>query len=245
MLAPGNSRVELLELLEPRQPLAIQISAARAVVEDHSADAAVILVPRLQTFEPAVCTAVVRTLLTRPSWTKVLLKAISRSDSSTGITPTLIDLADRTPLMKHTDVEIARLAQELFSQAAPRVRAQVIGKYMTALRLDGNASRGIKVFERECMACHRIENRGFNVGPDLTGSPSRDLATLLANILDPNANVPPSSVQYLVIDQDGRTYSGIIAAKTATSLTLRRGGGVRDTILRARIAEMTPIQDCL
>src|SRR5262249_36953701 len=64
-------------------------------------------------------------------------------------------------------------------------------------------------------------------------------AALLANILDPNASVQPDQVQYLVVDQDGRTYSGIIAAETATSLTLRRGDGAADTILRAQVAEMT------
>ena len=42
----------------------------------------------------------------------------------------------------------------------------------------------------------------------------------------------------MVVDQNGRTYSGIIAAETATSLTLRRGDGAEDTILRAQIAEM-------
>ncbi len=43
----------------------------------------------------------------------------------------------------------------------------------------------------------------------------------------------------MVVDQDGRTYSGIIAAETATSLTLRRGDGAEDTILRTQVAEMT------
>ena len=42
----------------------------------------------------------------------------------------------------------------------------------------------------------------------------------------------------MVVDQDGRTYSGIIAAETATSLTLRRGDGAEDTILRAQVAEI-------
>ena len=50
---------------------------------------------------------------------------------------------------------------------------------------------------------------------------------------------PPMLVQYVVIDQDGRTYSGLIAAETATSLGLRRRGGAEDIILRAPIAEMT------
>ena len=42
-----------------------------------------------------------------------------------------------------------------------------------------------------------------------------------------------------MIDQNGRTYAGIIASETATSLTLRHGGGAQDTILRGQIAEMT------
>ncbi len=239
MLAAAESRVQLLELLEPRQPLAVQIAAVRALVEVYSADVTAILLPRLRTFEPTVRTAAVRTLLTRASSTKALLLAISRNDPSTGIAPALIDLADRTPLVKHSDVEIARLAQILFAKAAPRPRAQVINDYVSALTVDGNATRGIRVFERECMACHRVGARGFDLGPDLTGSPSRDPAALLANILDPNANVAPNSVQYLVIDQNGRTYTGVIASETATSLTLRRGGGTQDTILRAQIAELT------
>ena len=232
MLAPAESRVQLLELLEPRQPLAVQVAAVRVLVESQSADVAAILVPRLRQFEPAVRNAAVRTLLTRSSWTMTLLQAMSHSDSPTGITSALINLADRAPLIKHSDAKIARLAQNLFADAAPRRRAQVISEYMVALRHDGNIPRGMKVFERECMVCHRVGDRGYNLGPDLTGSPSRDPATLLVNVLDPNANIPPSSVQYFVIDQDGRTYSGVIAAETATSLTLRRGGGAQDTILR-------------
>ena len=76
------------------------------------------------------------------------------------------------------------------------------------------------------------------MGPDLTGSPSRDAATLVANILDPNATVVPGEVQYVVIDQDGRSYTGMITGETATSLTLRGAGGAEETILRSRIAEL-------
>ena len=42
----------------------------------------------------------------------------------------------------------------------------------------------------------------------------------------------------MVVDQNGRTYSGIIASETATSLTLERGEGAQDTILRGQVAEL-------
>ena len=45
-------------------------------------------------------------------------------------------------------------------------------------------------------------------------------------------------VRYVVTTTDGRTFSGLIAAETATSLTLRRGEGAEDTLLRSRIEEV-------
>ena len=51
-------------------------------------------------------------------------------------------------------------------------------------------------------------------------------------ILDPNQYVPPNYVQYHVVDKSGRTYTGLIAAETATGITLRRESGAEDTVLR-------------
>src|SRR3712207_5629439 len=89
------------------------------------------------------------------------------------------------------------------------------------------------------MACHRINGEGFAVGPDLTTSATRDPAALLTHILDPNQYVLPNYVQYYVVDRSGRTFTGLIAAETATSVTLRREGGAEDTLLRGHIEEMT------
>jgi putative heme-binding domain-containing protein len=236
---PDESRAVLLDLLEPQQPQAVQLAVVRALSEGVSANLPEVLLRRLRGFEPAVRAAAVRTLLSRASWTKALLQAAGRNDPAAGISPVVIEPSDRAPLLKHRDPEIARLAQALFGQASSRTRAQVIAQYLAPTRPEGNATRGAKVFDRECKTCHQVGEQGFALGPDLTGSPSRDPAALLTNILDPNANVLPNYVQYLVIDRNGRMYSGLIDAETATSLTLRRGDGARETILRAQIAEIT------
>ena len=117
-LTPAESTKLLAELVEARQPVAVQIAAVRALIEDQGTDVAAVLLPRLQGFEPSVRATAIQTLLARASWTKVLLQAIARNDLSTGITPALIDLVDRAPLMKHRDAEIARLAQTVFSQVS-------------------------------------------------------------------------------------------------------------------------------
>lgn len=198
-----------------------------------------LLLDRLAQFEPAVRAAAVHTLLTRASWTKALLLAASRKSAPAGINATLIDPADRSALLKHRDPEIARLARSLFGQPMPGGRSQLVAAYTPVLRLKGNPTRGATIFERECKSCHKIGDRGSALGPDLTASPSGDSAALLANILDPNASVQPTYVQYVILDQSGRTYSGIVSAETATSLTLRRGEGAQETILRSQIAEMS------
>jgi putative membrane-bound dehydrogenase-like protein len=235
---PDTSCALLASLIEPRQPLSVQVAAVRALGETRGADVAALLLGRLRRFEPPVRAVAVRTLLGRSGWTKALLQAASGHGPS-GISPNLIDPADRAPLLKHRDPELVRLAQTAFGQTATQSRVQVIADYSTTLRTRGEAGRGAKVFERECKGCHKVGDRGFALGPDLTGSPSADPAALLANILDPNANVPPNYVQYLLQDQAGRSFSGIIAAETATSLTLRRSDGAEDIILRAGISEMT------
>jgi putative heme-binding domain-containing protein len=203
---------------------------------DRTADVAELLLPRLRALEPAARSAAIETLLSRADWTKALLRAVASRGSSEAIA-SAIEPAARGPLLKNRDPEIARLAEAAFGRPS-RSRAAVIAEYADSLRLKGDPTRGATVFERECKACHKIGDRGFPLGPDLAGSPSADPAALLANILDPNASVPPSFLQYTVVGNDGRSYSGIIAAETATSLTLRRGDGAEDNILRAQVAEV-------
>jgi putative membrane-bound dehydrogenase-like protein len=237
-IEPDRSRELLVTLLEARQPLAVQVAAVRALAECRGEDIAALLLVRLRGFEPAVRAAAVGTLLSRLEWTKVLLRAAGGGGTPPTINPALVEPAQRAPLLKHRDPQIAQLARAAFDQPVTQSRAQVIVSYKAALQTRGDPVLGAKIFERECKACHKVGDRGFALGPDLTGSPSSDPTTLLANILDPNANVRPDHIQYLVVDLAGRTSSGIVAAQTATSLTLRRADGAEDTILRVQIAEM-------
>ncbi len=237
-LDPDESRADLLERLAPQQPMSVQVAVVRTLAEGRSADLPEVLLPRLRTFEPAVRAATIRTLLTRADWTKALLRAI-QPGAAGGISPSLIEPSDRAPLVKHRDPEISRLAQAVFGRSTTGSRSPIIADYTSILRTKGDPGRGAKIFERECKTCHQIGKSGFALGPDLTGSPSADPAALLANILDPNASVLPTYIQYTMVNQNGRTYSGIIASQTATSLTLRRGDGAEDTILRAQVDEMT------
>jgi putative heme-binding domain-containing protein len=236
-LTPLGSREVLVEMLEPNQPEAVQVAAISALAECNAPESSTALIERLRGFTPAVRPVAVRALLGSQSWTRALLLELTKGDPVVGAN--LIDLNARGPLLKHGDAEIKRLAGVLFGKESNRSRRQVLEEYRDVIAMKGDPRRGVAVFDRVCKGCHKVDERGYALGPDLTGSASADASALLANILDPNAQVLPNYIQYTVVDHDGRTASGMIAAENATGLTLRRAEGVEETILRTRIAEMT------
>jgi putative heme-binding domain-containing protein len=98
---------------------------------------------------------------------------------------------------------------------------------------------GKAVFERECVACHRLDEKGNDIGPSLTTIRHRTPDDVMMHILDPNREVAQGFVQYVVSTDDGRSLTGIIAEETATSITLKRAENVTESILRKNIEEIS------
>ena len=61
----------------------------------------------------------------------------------------------------------------------------------------------------------------------------------MTHVLDPNFYVPPQYVQYVAVDHKGRTYTGILADQTSTSISLKREKDAVDTLLRSNIDELS------
>ena len=54
------------------------------------------------------------------------------------------------------------------------------------------------------------------------GTQARGKAAILTNVLDPNREVNPAYVNYLVETTDGRSLTGMIVNETGTSITLQK-----------------------
>ena len=67
---------------------------------------------------------------------------------------------------------------------------------------------------------------------------ARGSEAILVNVLDPNREVNPQYLNYVVRLTDGRTLTGMIAAESATSLSLRRADNQQDTVLRIEIDQL-------
>jgi putative heme-binding domain-containing protein len=67
---------------------------------------------------------------------------------------------------------------------------------------------------------------------------NRGPETILLNVLDPNREVNPQYLSYVLVTGEGKTLTGIVAAESATSVTLKRADGQGDEVLRSDIDEL-------
>jgi putative membrane-bound dehydrogenase-like protein len=229
-----ESRETLSELLDVKQPAAVQIAAVRALAGYADADVGNLLLDGWAAFAPDVRAAVTSAMLDRPQRTRQLLESALAEELSLSH----LDTTQRSLLVEHPNADVRSLAAKLFANAVSS-RGEVIAAYSKIPETDADSRRGEPVFRRECMTCHKIGDIGSAVGPDLTSSTNRDRDALLMHVLDPNRNVPPNYENYVCIDTDGRVTSGILTAQTATSITLLRQQSEITTILRANIDELT------
>ena len=104
--------------------------------------------------------------------------------------------------------------------------------------MKADAGRGREVFKKNCATCHRIDNIGVNVAPDIADSRTKKPAQILADVLQPNRAIDANYVNYAVATDDGRVINGIIVAETASALTLKQPENKVITLLRDEIEEI-------
>jgi putative heme-binding domain-containing protein len=77
------------------------------------------------------------------------------------------------------------------------------------------------------------------VGPDLGALTDRSFDALLIAVMDPNRAVEERYLAYTAVTKGGREFTGIIAAETPNSLTLRAAQGSEETLLRSELVSLT------
>ncbi len=141
-------------------------------------------------------------------------------------------------LLTYPDETIRGRAARLFSRDRPADRSEVVRSHRDVLNLTGDAAHGKQVFKKECATCHRLEGVGYDLGLPLQTIRNRGRETILLSVLDPNREVNPAYLNYVVITDDGLSLTGMITSETATSITLKRAENQSDTVLRNEIDEL-------
>jgi putative heme-binding domain-containing protein len=221
----------VVDLLTPQTSQEIQLAAVQCLAARREPEVASILLAQWASLSPAVRREAQEALFARPERVAALLTALEEKQLS----PAQLDLSRREYLRRHPRQEIRDRAVKILA-ASTTNRQAVVTEHRPALQLRGEATRGQTLFRKHCATCHRLEDYGFTVGPELRPTlKTKTAETLLLDILDPNREVDSRYVNYALETKNGRLITGILAAESAASVTLRRADGAEDTVLRSDI----------
>ena len=114
----------------------------------------------------------------------------------------------------------------------------------------GDAQRGREVFfgkvALSCVRCHKINETGGEVGPDLTRiAVDKTREYLLESLVEPNKTIAKGFETVVLTLDDGRSVSGIVKSQDAKELTLITAEAQTLTIPLAEIPERTTGQSAM
>ena len=226
----------LLKLVEPGQPVALQTATVRALgtQRDPRVAAALLASERFAEYMPSIRDEVLSALLAQSAHVAGVLDAIAEGRIPVGV----IDALSRRQLTQHPDPTIRRRAEALFG-AVSGDRAKVYDAYKDVVSLKPVPANGRAVFRRECAQCHRLDQEGTAVGPDLFGIRNQPKESILLHVLVPDHEITQGFTAYTVATRDGRVMAGLITSETPTSITLRQALGKEDTIPRDEIEQLS------
>lgn len=236
LAGPRKSIPVLLPLLSQPEPAELQSAAVRALAQPHNPGAAQALLSAnlWAAYSPALRATVLSTLFSRAEHLPGVLAALESGTLPVGA----VDSTRRQQLLKHQNDALRQRAEKLFAAAEPRDRAKAYEEAKACLTLPPVPANGREVFRRACAQCHRLEREGFAVGPDLFDIRRQPKESILHHLIIPEAEINPTFTSYLCETKDGRTLTGILAADTPASITLRQAQGLEETVLRSDIVRL-------
>jgi putative membrane-bound dehydrogenase-like protein len=224
----------LAELVVPQNSAALQSAAVAALGRIADKRVPELLTAGWSGHSPALKGQILDVLLSRDVWQQQLLNRIEKKS----IPAAEVDVARRQRLLAHHQETIRTRAAKLFDGAINADRRRVLDDYKDALALTPDRRRGKAVFAKSCSICHRLEDAGHAVGPDLQALSNKSPLYLLTEILDPNRNVDTRYLGYVAVTRSGRTFTGLLAGESATSITLRAQEGKEQALLRSELEEL-------
>lgn len=231
--AQHETDLELLStLLAPQHAATVQTAAVTALSRTGHRSVPIRLTAALEQLTPSVQSRVIDVLLSRDAWIPFCLTAIAEGKLPAAI----LDAARRQRLITHENAKLREQAVNVLGDRPNADRQRVVDLYREALAgLNGDVDRGRALFTKNCAQCHKLNETGHAVGPDLAMVANKTPSFLMQELLDPNRNLDSRYATYIAVTQDGRTFTGLLANESAAQLTLVAAEGKQTTIARAEL----------
>jgi putative heme-binding domain-containing protein len=225
----------LAKLVAEDGPQDVRLAAVQALSAHPNAGVGRILMKSWPAYAPALRREVAEAMVRQPDRALFLLGEIEAKR----VRPGDLDAQRQRQLVNSPKPEVRDKAKKLLQDSLPAERKKVMGQYQAALKIKGDPKKGLEVFRKNCATCHRLAGVGVTVGPDIADTErTKTHEQLLLDILNPNAAIDANYISYEVTLKNGKVLTGLIAAETAASLTLKRAENQTDTVLRQDIEQV-------
>ncbi|MFK5921872.1 MAG: PQQ-dependent sugar dehydrogenase [Verrucomicrobiota bacterium] len=137
---------------------------------------------------------------------------------------------------------------------SPDERPRTLGSdidVQNILQLTGNAKHGAQILSTTgkwaaCYACHRINELGGKIGPDLTKVATRlNKQQILDSLLTPSKTINPEFQAWQIELSDEKTLTAFIIKQDKKQLTLRLVDGSTKNIAKTKIKNQSPLPTSL
>jgi len=219
-------------LLNAKQPPTLQHAAIASLGASADQRVGAALLKNWKRYTPQVRSAALQAVFARTDRLPTLLNALENGS----VLRSDINAIQREQLIASRDEQIAIRAQQLFASPTASVELQQrFDRYQQVLSNTRNVERGKQVFTKHCLACHKLKDEGYEVGPGLGSITNKPDETILLDLLDPSGHIDPEYRSYIVTTEDGRIFTGVLTSESPTSVTLRKEKGASESILRKDI----------
>ena len=216
-----ESLPELIRLFREGKSDAVRsaaITAAQAYADPGVTNELLTALPKLA---GNLRTQAIGLLFARPTSARSLLEQVEAKH----LDPKTIPLEQVRLALEFKDAEIERLVTKHWGKIGPATAGEKQAR-ITWLNVmlgrvgPSDLANGKALFTQHCAVCHTLHGEGGKVGPDLTTADRKNRTYMLTNIVDPSGYIRPEFVSHKVSTLDGRTFTGLVSASDAGSVTL-------------------------
>lgn len=235
LLFDSANLTTVARLIDSGEPPQLVQAAIAALGNMPASEATAALLEKLADEDAVAVELIVEVLLVTPPRARALLELIAADR----IPPDVLSRQQATALWRYPDKKVRSLAADVLGPPPAVDRGPLVAAYQASLQVDGDAVNGAQVFQKQCAACHRLGNIGRELGPSLAAARSRGSDAMLLGILDPNREVLPAFVAHTAVTTGGRVVTGVVAAESETSVSLKAADGSEQVLAREEIESLT------
>ena len=227
--------------LKATQPPEVQQAALSVLNRLPDGEASELLIRHWSKFSPRLRAVAREHLLGQTAIAKAFLEGLQAGT----LTAPEIDPETDQFLRTHRDAQIREAVAQILPDHSETSRSELVARYLRDMPEAGETTMGAELFGKRCAQCHRLNNLGHAVGPDLGALTDKSLSALVTAVLDPNRAVEAKYLQYGAETSSGQVHTGLLSQETATSLTLLGAEAKATSLLRQELEDLWSVQKSL